>query len=142
MEKSTIAPAHVFALAVLSGMGTAMIMQIALARCGIDVAGVWHSLMSADHAQLRLALAWWATAGAGLIGGFVVAFLMSRFNWLYLRFLRGWFLVVLVAGLAALARDIPRFQDHSIATSVLLSTVILTIGFFMASFGGYFALRR
>jgi len=142
MTKSKIAAPHVFAVAVMSGMATAILTQTVLASYGIELAGVWRTLLFADQAQLRSALAWWATAGSAFIGGFAVAFVMSRFEWLYLRFLRGWLLAAVVFGLAELARDLPRAEGLSMAGYVVSSAAAFVVAFLMASFGGYFALRR
>ena len=142
MKETRILAAHVFAVAIMSGMATAYVTQTVLAGYGIELAGVWRVLVSANQAQLRSALAWWATAGAAFVGGFVVAFVMSRFDWLYLRFLRGWLLAILVFGLAVLARDLPRAEGLAVGASVVSGAAALAVAFLMASFGGYFALRR
>jgi len=142
MKESRIAAAHVFAVAVMSGMATAFVTQTVLAGYGIELAGVWRLVVSANQGQLRSALAWWATAGAAFVGGFAVAFVMSRFDWLYLRFLRGWLLSILVFGLAVLARDMPQAQGLGVGASVVSGVAALVVAFLMASFGSYFALRR
>lgn len=142
MNKSRILPAHVFAVAVLSGMATALVTQVALAGYGVELAGIWRNLVASNQAQLRSALAWWTIAGAAFVGGFAVAFAMSRFDWLYLRFLRGWLLAFLTIGLAILARDLPRAEGLAASAYVFLSAASLVVVFLMASFGGFFALRR
>jgi hypothetical protein len=142
MDRSKIHPAHVFAVAILSGVLIAMITQILLARSGIELAGVWRNLFAANQPQLRSALAWWATAGAAFIGGFAVAFVMSRIEWLYLRSLRGWLAAVLVIALAVLARDIPAAEGVAIGVYLGASAAAIVVSAFMAGFGSYFALRR
>ncbi len=141
MDKSKILPTHVFAVAVMSGLLIAMVTQIMLARSGIELAGVWRNLFAANQPQLRSALAWWATAGAAFIGGFAVAFVMSRIEWLYLRFLRGWLAAALVIALAMLARDIPAADGVAIGAYLGAGAAAIVVSAFMASFGSYFALR-
>ncbi len=142
MKKSNILAAHVFTVAVMSGMATALVTQVALAGYGIELAGLWRNLLGSHQAQLRSALAWWMIAGAAFVGGFVVAFVMSRFDWLYLRFLRGWLLALLTIGLALAARDLPRSEGLTAGAYVFLSAASLVVAFVMAGFGAYFALRR
>jgi hypothetical protein len=104
--------------------------------------GMWRTLFVASQAQLRSALAWWTIAGAGFIGGFAVAFVMSRIEWLYLRFLRGWLAAALVFALAVMARDVPAAEGIGIAGHVGTSAAAMIVAGVMAAFGGYFALRR
>jgi hypothetical protein len=142
MNRSRIPAAHVFAVAVMIGMATALVTQAALGAYGIALTGVWRSLTAANQPQLRSALAWWATAGAAFVGGFVVAFVMTRFEWLYLRWVRGWLLAASVIGLAVVARNLPPAEDLAASAVVFSSAAALVVAFLMASFGGYFALRR
>ncbi len=142
MKSSRILAAHVFAVAVMSGMAAALVTQAALGAYGIELTGAWRSLTMASQAQLRSALAWWATAGAAIVGGFVVGFAMLRFEWLYLRWLRAWLLAAAVIGLAVVARAVPNAEGLSAGASVFSSAAALVVAFLMASFGGYFALRR
>ena len=142
MNKSRILTAHVFAVALLSGLAIAMVTQVVLARYGIVMGGMWHNLFVANQAQMRSALAWWTIAGAAFVGGFAVAFVMSRFEWLYLRVLRGWLAFALVVALAVLAREIPAAEGVAIASHVGTSAAAIVVAALMAGFGGYFALRR
>jgi hypothetical protein len=142
MMKSRILVAHVFAVAVMSGIASALATHVALADYGIELAGVWRSLFAMNHAQLRSAVAWWTVAGAAFVGGFVVAFAMSRFDWLYLRFLRVWLLALVVLGLGVLAHDLPRAHGIAASAYAFSSAAALLVAFLMASFGAYFALRR
>lgn len=142
MNKPRILAAHVFAIALMSGLMIAMVTQVVLARYEIVMSGMWRTLFVAGQAQLRSALAWWTIAGAAFIGGFAVAFVMSRVEWLYLRFLRGWLAAALVIALAVLARDVPSAEGIGIAGHVGTSAAAMIVAGVMAGFGGYFALRR
>lgn len=142
MTRPKILPAHVFAVAVMGGVLVAMLTQILLARSGIELAGVWRNLFAANQPQLRSALAWWATAGAAFIAGFAIAFVMSRVEWLYLRWLRGWLAAALVIALAVLARDVPTADGIAIGIYLSASVAAIVVAAFMACFGSYFALRR
>jgi hypothetical protein len=142
MMKSRISLAHIFAAAVMSGMASALATHVALADYGIELAGVWRSLFASNNVQLRSAVAWWTIVFVAFIGGFVVAFVMSRFDWLYLRFLRGWLLALVVLGLGALAHDLPRAEGIAASAYAFSTAAALVVAFLMASFGAYFALRR
>ena len=142
MNKPKIPTAHVFAVAVLSGVAVAMVTQVVLARYGIMMGGMWRNLFVASQAQTRSALAWWTIAGAAFVSGFAVAFVMSRVEWLYLRFLRGWLAAALGLALALLAREIPAAEGVSIAGHVGTSAAAIVVAALMAGFGGYFALRQ
>jgi hypothetical protein len=142
MNKPRIHTADVFAVALMSGLMIAMVTQVVLARYGIVMAGMWRNLFVAGQAQLRAALAWWMIAGAAFVGGFVVAFVMSRFEWLYLRGLRGWLAAALAIGLAVLAREAPAAEGISIAGHVTTNAAAMLVAGIMAGFGGFFALRR
>src|SRR4051812_44590519 len=95
---------HALALAVgaTCGVLAAMVTQILLARRGIDLAGVWHALLSARGLQLKAAGAWWMMAASGFIVGAVVAGVLSRASlpWVRLRALRWIAAAVVVAALA------------------------------------------
>jgi hypothetical protein len=142
MNKSRIPAAHVFTVAVMSGVAIAMVTQVVLARYGIVMAGMWRNLFVANQGQLRSALGWWTIAGAAFVSGFAVAFIMSRVEWLYLRFLRGWLAAALTIALAALAREIPAAEGVAIAAHVGTSAAAIVVAAVMAGFGGFFALRR
>lgn len=143
MNRHKILAAHVFAVALVSGLTIAMVTQAVLARHGIAMSGMWRGLFVANKSQLPSALAWWMTAGAALLSGFAVAFVTSRLKWLYLRGLRGWLGAALVLGLAAVAGGIPA-EDPGVALAgrVGTSAVAMLVAALMAGFGAYFALRR
>lgn len=143
MNKPRIVAAHVFAVALMSGLMIAMVTQVVLAHHGMAMSGMWRNLFVANKAQVRSALAWWTTAGAALVGGFAVAFVASRLKWLYVRGLRGWLGAILVVALAVLARAIPA-DDPGIALGgrVGTSAAAMIVAAAMAGFGAFFALRR
>jgi hypothetical protein len=142
MPQSRIEPALVFAAGMTGGTLLAMAASVLMGRYGIDLFGVWRSLFATSQAQLRWALAWWAIAGAGFAGGFVIAFAMSRFAWLYLRFLRVVLLAAATALLAHIARMAPSAEGIAPAAYVAANAAATVLAAAMAAVGAFFALRR
>jgi hypothetical protein len=126
--------------AMSGGVIVAMVVQIMLARYGIELTGVWRSLSSNTGGHLRAALAWWAMAGAAFLASFLIGAVMSRFSWLYLRFLRVAAAAVLAFGLASLGHGAP--VPAAVASAHALATLAaLVVAMMMAGFGAYFAVR-
>jgi hypothetical protein len=142
MPKSRIDPAIVFAAGMTGGTLFAMAASVVMGRLGIDLLGVWRMLFATGHAQLRWALAWWAIAGAAFMGGFVIAFAMSRFEWLFLRALRIVLLGAVMIALALLARMAPSAEGVA-PTAYLAANIAATVlAAAMAAVGAVFALPR
>jgi hypothetical protein len=135
-------PTLVFAAGMTGGTLFAMAAGIVIAHLGIDLLGVWRTLFASTHAQLRSALAWWAVAGAAFVGGFVIAFSMSHFGWLYLRFMRGIVLAAVTLGLAALARAAPTSEGVALTAYVAANLAVTILAAAMAAAGAFFGLRR
>lgn len=142
MPKNRISPAIVFAAGMTGGTLFAMAAGIVIPHFGIDLLGVWRTLFASTQAQLRSALAWWAIAGAAFVGGFVIAFVMSHFEWLYLRFLRGVLLAAVTLGLAVLAREAPTGEGIAPAAYVAAHLAATVLAAAMAGVGAFFGLRR
>jgi hypothetical protein len=142
MPGTKIPPALAFAAGMTGGTLFAMATGIVIAHLGIDLLGVWRTLFASTQAQLRSALAWWAIAGAAFVGGFVIAFAMSHFAWLYLRFMRGVLLVAATLGLAALARAAPTAEGIALTAYVAANLAVTTLAAAMAAAGAFFGLRR
>lgn len=136
------ASALLFATGMTGGAMVAMATAIVMSHYGVELFGVWRGLFSTTQTQLRFALAWWATAGAAFVAGFVISFVMSRFEWLYLRNLRGWLLAALALGLAMLAREAPTAQGVAAGVYVAANLAAIVVAAAMAAFGSYFGLRR
>jgi hypothetical protein len=142
MPSARIPTALVFAAGMTGGTLFAMAVGIAITYLGIDLLGVWRTLFASTQAQLRSALAWWAIAGAAFVGGFVIAFAMSHFEWLYLRFMRGVLLVAATLGLAAMARAAPTAEGVALTAYVAANLAATTLAAAMAAAGAFFGLRR
>lgn len=142
MANPRTAPALAFAAGLTGGVLFAMATGIVMSHYGVELFGVWRGLFSTTQAQLRFALAWWATAGAAFVAGFVISLVMSRFEWLYLRSLRGWLAAALTLGLAALAREAPSAQGIAAEVYVAANLAAIAVAAAMAAFGSYFGLRR
>jgi hypothetical protein len=142
MPLAKTSPALVFAAGMTGGTLAAMAAGIVIGYLGIDLLGVWRTLFPGTGAQLRSALAWWAIAGVAFVAGFVIAFMMSRFQWLYLRFLRGVLLAAVTFALAALARHAPTAEGMVPAAYVAANLAATTLAGAMAAVGTVFGLRR
>jgi hypothetical protein len=135
-------PALVFAAGMTGGTFVAMAAGIVLGRYGVDLFGVWRGIAAVTQAQFRSALAWWTIAGAAFVGGFVIAFVHSRFVWLYARWLRGVLAIFLTIALALLAGAAPTAAGVTPAAYVAANVAALIVAGLMAAFGSYFAVRR
>jgi hypothetical protein len=126
--------------AMSGGVIVAMVVQIMLARYGIELTGVWRSLTANTGGHFRAALAWWAMAGAAFLASFLIGAVMSRFSWLYLRFLRVVAAAALAFGLASLGHGTA--VPAEVASAHALATLAaVMVAMMMAGFGAYFAVR-
>ncbi len=126
--------------AMTGGVVMAMVVQIMLGRYGIALTGEWRNLSGAGG-HFRAALAWWAMAGAAFVASFLIAAVMSRFSWLYLRSLRGAALVALMFALATVGHGAAA-PPAEVATAHAVATLAaLLVAMMMAGFGAYFAVR-
>lgn len=142
MPQSRIDPAIVFAAGMTGGTLFAMAASVVMGRLGIDLLGVWRMLFATGHAQLRWALAWWAIATAGFVGGYIIAFTMSRFEWLFLRGLRIILLGAVTIGLAQLARMAPSAEGVAPTAYLAANMAATVLAAAMAAVGAVFALPR
>ncbi len=127
--------------AMTGGVMTAMIVHIMLRRHGIELAGAWRGLLRGGG-QMHAAMAWWSTTGAAFVASFVIAAVMSRFSWLYLRSLRGPLAAILALGLATVTNDIPAPAAGAAGNHALATLAALAVAMMMAWFGAFFAVRR
>jgi len=131
----SIARPAVLAAAVASGVTAAMIVEIMLEHRGVVLTAAWRGAMHA-------ALAWWAITGGAFLASFVIAAVMSRFEWLYFRSLRWIAAAILVAALALVAAEAPLAASDAAGHHALATLAALLVAMLMASFGAFFALRR
>jgi hypothetical protein len=125
--------------AMTAGVMTAMVVHIMLGRHGIELAGAWRGLLRGGG-QLHAAMAWWSITGAAFVASFIIAGVMSRFSWLYLRFLRGPAAAALALGLATLTTEIP--VAGAAGTHALATLAALVVAMMMGWFGAFFAVRH
>jgi hypothetical protein len=136
--------ALVLAVGATCGVLAAMVTQILLAQRGIDLAAVWHALVSARGLQLRAAGAWWMMAASGFIVGAVVAGVLSRTTlpWVRLRALRWIAAAAIVAALAHVGHSASGEPANTIGAEVATSLAGLFASGLMSLFGAYFAAKR
>jgi hypothetical protein len=136
--------ALLYCIAVTAGVLVALAVQLSLSRAGVELAGVWRNLFSAQALQLRSAGAWWLIAGAAFLAGALVAGILNRFPppWYRFRALR-W---LLAAALIFVLADIGHSASHPIervpGAHLMASLTALCAAALMAMFGAYFSVRR
>ena len=128
--------------AVAGGMMVAMIVEITLARRGMELMGVWQALLRGGGRQLHAALAWWAITGIAFIASFAIAAVTSRISWLYFRSLRWVAAGVLALALATIANEAPLSAPGAAGAQALATFTALLAAMMMAWFGAFFAVRR
>src|SRR5262249_13621442 len=77
-----------FVAAMTGGVMVAMIVEIMLARRGVEFTGALRGLLGGGSVRMHAALAWWAITGVAFVASFAIAVVMSRVSWLYFRSLR------------------------------------------------------
>ncbi len=128
--------------AVTGGVMVAMIVEIVLARRGVEFTGALRGALSGGGVRMHAALAWWAVTGAAFVASFVIAAVMSRVSWLYFRSLRGVAAAALALALAAIGNLAP-LSAPGAATPQAIATLAAMLGaLMMAWFGAFFAVRR
>lgn len=126
--------------AIVGGVMTAMIVEIALARRGLMLTGAQSGLMRGT--QMHAALAWWAITGAAFVAGFAIAATISRVSWRYFRPLRWVAATALVLALATIGDAVPVTAADAAGHSALAILTALTVAMLMAGFGAFFAVRQ
>jgi hypothetical protein len=127
--------------AITGGLMVAMIVEIGLARRGFVLTGAWQGVIRRGT-QIHAALAWWAITGAAFVASFVIAWVTSRFKWLYFRSLRWVAAAALVLALAAIGSAIPLAAADAALHHALATLMALFVAMLMAGFGAFFAVRR
>jgi len=132
--------------AVAGGVIVAMVAQIMLAHRGLELLGVWKTLIHGGGGrQLSAAIAWWAITGVAFVASFLIAAVASRASWRYLHDLRSFLWVAAAAltlALAAVAAKAPLSPAGSAGAQALASFAALLTAMMMAWFGAFFAVRR
>jgi len=134
----------IYATALTCGVLAALALQIHLSRAGLDLVGLWESLISTKTLQLRTAGPWWAIGGIAFIASGATAAALSRLPlpWRRFRLLR-W---AAGAGVVLLLADIGHSTSAAEAVdaglNVAASLAALVVAALMAMFGAYFTVRR
>jgi hypothetical protein len=87
-------------------------------------------------------MAWWSITSAAFVSSFIIAGVMSRFSWLYLRFLRAPAAAALALWLATVTNEIPAPAAGAAGNHALATLAALVVALMMAWFGAFFAARR
>jgi hypothetical protein len=136
-----IALRHSLLIAAVAGaLMVTMIVQIELARRGLELTGVGRTLLHGR--QIHAAVAWWAITGVAFLASFVIAAVMSRVSWLYLRSLRWVAAAALALALAALSDRAPLSAPGAASHQALAVFGAMLAATMMAWFGAFFAVRR
>jgi hypothetical protein len=134
----------VYATAVLCGLMAAMVVEILLARRGIELAGAGRNILSTRALQLRAAGAWWLMVGAALVTSAAAAGALSRLPrpWTTYRGLRWLAGAAIVFGLAHVGHLATFEATRPVAAHVSISLIALAAAGLMALLGAYFAAKR
>jgi hypothetical protein len=127
--------------AVAGGVVTAMIVEILLARRGVELTSAWQGLLRGGR-QMHAALAWWSITGIAFLASFVIAATMSRVSWLYFRSLRWLAAGALALALAIIADAVPLAPPEIASRHALALLAALLAATVMGGFGAFFAVRR
>lgn len=130
-----------FAAATTSGVVIGLIIQILLAKRGIDLAAAWHDAATNDGMQLRSALVWWTIAGVTFVASFVIAAVIDRVRWTYLRVMRWALGVAGVYFLAVIGHAAASPPGIAAGAHLAASLAAFAVALLMAAFGAYFAVR-
>jgi hypothetical protein len=134
----------VYATGVAAGVVAAMVVQILMARTGVELSGIWRNLLTAQALQLRSAGAWWLMEGAAFLTSAVIVAALSRLPWPWHR-LRGlrWLLgIALVFALAEVGHIASGLESHDVGAHLAVTLIALAAAAFIALFGAYFAVKR
>jgi hypothetical protein len=134
----------IYVTAMTCGVIAAMATQIMLARSGVDLAGAWRALFTAQALQTRAAGAWWLIAGAAFLTGAVVAGALSRLPlpWRRLRLVRWVLGTAIVYALAEAGHLAVSAPGQSAAAHAATSIAALAVAAVVAQFGAYFSVKR
>lgn len=136
-----IALRHSLLIAAVAGaLMITMIVQIELARRGLELTGPGRTLLGGR--QIHAAVAWWAITGVAFLSSFVIAAVVSRINWLYLRSLSWVGAAALALALAVLSDRAPLAAPGAAGHQALAVFAAMLAATMMAWFGAFFAVRR
>lgn len=128
--------------AVTGGLMMAMIVEIVLARRGVEFTEALRGLFGGGSVRMHAALAWWAVTGVAFLASFVIAAVMSRVSWLYFRSLRGVAAAALALVLAGIGNLAPLSPPGAAAPHAIATLAAMLGALLMAWFGAFFAVRR
>ena len=134
----------VYATGVSCGVFAAILVQILLSRAGIELAGVWRNLLSAQTLQLRSAGAWWLMAGSAFLVSAIVVGALSRLPlpWHRFRLLRWIVGAAFVFALAEAGHRAAEVGGHEGGAHVGVTLAALIAAALASLFGAYFPAKR
>jgi hypothetical protein len=130
-----------YAAAIACGIFAALVMHIALTVFGVGLASGLRALGAGGKEQLVSALAWWAIAGAGFVGGwgagaYLIAAARERDQFYRLA---GWFLIALTFVLATAGGVMSRSGNLGGTPDVIAGLTTLGLGTICAFCGARLA---
>ena len=134
----------VYVTGVTGGVVAAMVVQILLGRNGVELAGIWRNLLTAQALQLRSAGAWWLMEGAAFLASAVIVAALSRLPWPWhrLRALRWVLGIALVFALAEIGHIASALESQGAGAHLAVTLTALSAAALISLFGAYFAVKR
>jgi hypothetical protein len=134
----------IYTTALTCGVLAALALQIHLSRAGLDLVGLWDSLLSTKALQLRTAGPWWAIGGAAFIASGATAAALSRLPlpWRRFRLLRWAAGAGIVFLLADIGHSTAALEGVGVGANVAADLGALVVAALMAMFGAYFTVRH
>jgi hypothetical protein len=139
-----LSPGLIFGAAVTCGTFAALAAHILLRGAGIELVAMWRHLAPSNAAEVKAALAWWATAGAALAGSWIAVVMLrrqpiARRRARILRWLLG---AVVVGALAGIGHSGAASANVAAMHKVAGSFAALGLGAIMALCATHFAMKR
>lgn len=134
----------VYATGISCGVLAAMAVQILTGRAGIELADLWHTILSAQALQMRSATALWLMAGAAFLVSAVVVAALSRIPlpWHRFRLLRWLIGAAVVFALAEVGHIASAPGSRGGGARAALTLAALCAAALVALFGASFAIKR
>ncbi len=130
-----------YAAAIACGVFAALVVHIVLTMLGVGLDTALHDWAAGTHAQFTGALAWWAIAAAGLVGGwgtgaYLIAAARER---TFVYHLAQRFLIAVVFAVATAGAVMSKSDNVGGTVDVIAALTALAVGFVCAYCGARLA---
>ena len=135
-------PARVLLAAFFSGVTLALVVYLVLSSLGLELAGLWQPVPTAQSGG---AAAWWMITGIAFATSWAVTMAMTRPSWELgpiWQFVGGTAAVIVVFGLTTITHWASVPKGMSVLNYVAASFTVLFLGSLMAAIGIFFAMRK